>query len=35
VFRFAAGLGLGACMPIALTIMAENLPVHRRGGAST
>ncbi|WP_431874216.1 MFS transporter [Amycolatopsis sacchari] len=28
VLRFAAGLGLGACMPVALTVMAENLPAR-------
>ncbi|MEV0678929.1 aromatic acid/H+ symport family MFS transporter [Actinosynnema sp. NPDC050436] len=33
--RFVAGLGLGACMPIALTVMAENLPARRRASAST
>ncbi|SFJ96208.1 Predicted arabinose efflux permease, MFS family [Amycolatopsis sacchari] len=35
VLRFAAGLGLGACMPVALTVMAENLPARRRASAST
>ncbi|MEQ0558175.1 aromatic acid/H+ symport family MFS transporter [Amycolatopsis sp. NEAU-NG30] len=35
VFRFAAGLGLGACMPVALTVMSENLPARRRASAST
>ncbi|WP_460440356.1 MFS transporter [Amycolatopsis stemonae] len=35
VFRFAAGLGLGACMPVALTVMSENLPASRRASAST
>ncbi|MEU4806581.1 aromatic acid/H+ symport family MFS transporter [Actinosynnema sp. NPDC023587] len=35
LLRFVAGLGLGACMPIALTVMAENLPAHRRASAST
>lgn len=33
--RFIAGLGLGACMPTALTIMAENLPANQRARAST
>ncbi len=35
LLRFVAGLGLGACMPIALTVMSENLPARRRAGAST
>ncbi|AIJ23389.1 MFS transporter [Amycolatopsis methanolica] len=35
VFRFVAGLGLGACMPVALTVMSENLPARRRASAST
>jgi AAHS family benzoate transporter-like MFS transporter len=35
VLRFAAGLGLGACMPVALTVMSENLPARRRASAST
>ncbi|RKT54885.1 MFS transporter [Saccharothrix australiensis] len=34
-FRFIAGLGLGACMPVALTVMSENLPARRRASAST
>jgi len=35
VLRFVAGLGLGACMPVALTVMSENLPARRRASAST
>ncbi|WP_439381619.1 MFS transporter [Amycolatopsis lexingtonensis] len=35
IFRFVAGLGLGACMPVALTVMSENLPARRRASAST
>ncbi|TCP53052.1 putative MFS family arabinose efflux permease [Tamaricihabitans halophyticus] len=35
VFRFIAGLGLGACMPVALTMMAESLPARYRASAST
>ncbi|WP_290050109.1 MFS transporter [Amycolatopsis solani] len=35
IFRFLAGLGLGACMPVALTVMSENLPARRRASAST
>ncbi|MFI9508834.1 MFS transporter [Nocardia sp. NPDC052566] len=34
-FRFMAGLGLGACMPTALTLMAEHMPASRRAFAST
>jgi MFS transporter, AAHS family, benzoate transport protein len=34
-YRLIAGLGLGACLPIALTLMAEQMPVSRRGSAST
>ncbi|MDF5752235.1 aromatic acid/H+ symport family MFS transporter [Spongiactinospora sp. TRM90649] len=34
-FRFVAGLGLGACMPVALTMMSENLPERRRASANT
>ncbi|CAM3536261.1 aromatic acid/H+ symport family MFS transporter [Kibdelosporangium persicum] len=34
-FRFLAGLGLGACMPVALTVMTENLPAGRGASAST
>jgi len=26
--RFVAGLGLGACMPVSLTMMAEHMPEH-------
>ncbi|WP_338702572.1 aromatic acid/H+ symport family MFS transporter [Streptomyces sp. Q6] len=33
--RFLAGLGLGACMPVSLTMMAESMPAHRRARAST
>src|SRR5699024_6451725 len=33
--RLFAGFGLGACMPTALTAMAEYLPVHRRARANT
>ncbi|MBB5958101.1 MFS family permease [Saccharothrix tamanrassetensis] len=35
LLRFIAGLGLGACMPVALTVMSENLPPRRRASAST
>ncbi|MFD9888033.1 MFS transporter [Amycolatopsis sp. NPDC059027] len=35
VLRFVAGLGLGACMPVALTTMSEHLPERRRASAST
>lgn len=34
-FRFIAGLGLGGCMPVALTMMSENLPERRRASANT
>jgi MFS transporter, AAHS family, benzoate transport protein len=34
-FRLIAGLGLGACLPTALTIMAEQLPSRQRARAST
>jgi MFS transporter, AAHS family, benzoate transport protein len=34
-YRFLAGLGLGACMPTALTLMAEHMPASRRAFAST
>ncbi|GAA5108684.1 MFS transporter [Nocardia iowensis] len=34
-FRLIAGLGLGACMPTALTLMAEHMPPVRRAFAST
>jgi MFS family permease len=33
--RLLAGLGLGACMPTALTLMSEYLPPDRRARAST
>ncbi|MFG3155643.1 MFS transporter [Streptomyces sp. NPDC048219] len=33
--RLAAGLGLGACMPVSLTMMAEHMPADRRARAST
>ncbi|MEU3661295.1 aromatic acid/H+ symport family MFS transporter [Streptomyces sp. NPDC032940] len=33
--RLAAGLGLGACMPVSLTMMAEHMPAARRARAST
>ncbi len=33
--RFAAGLGLGACMPTAITIMSELAPADRRASATT
>jgi len=35
VYRFIAGIGLGACMPTALTLMAEYVPASRRAFAST
>lgn len=35
ILRLIAGFGLGACMPIALTIMSEHLPVKQRARAST
>lgn len=34
-FRLVAGFGLGACMPTALTLMAESLPESRRSHSST
>ncbi|MFI1912352.1 MFS transporter [Nocardia sp. NPDC020380] len=34
-FRLLAGLGLGSCMPTALTLMAEHMPASRRAFAST
>lgn len=34
-YRLIAGLGLGACMPTALTFMAEHMPVEKRARAST
>jgi MFS family permease len=33
--RFIAGLGLGACMPVSLTMMSEHMPESRRARAST
>ncbi|MCX4793657.1 MULTISPECIES: MFS transporter [unclassified Streptomyces] len=33
--RLIAGLGLGACMPVSLTMMSEHMPAHRRARAST
>ncbi|MEJ1200327.1 MULTISPECIES: MFS transporter [unclassified Streptomyces] len=33
--RLIAGLGLGACMPVSLTMMAEQMPASRRARAST
>jgi MFS family permease len=33
--RFVAGLGLGACMPVSLTMMAEHMPERQRARAST
>ncbi|MET8772745.1 aromatic acid/H+ symport family MFS transporter [Streptomyces sp. NPDC004658] len=33
--RLLAGLGLGACMPVSLTMMAEHMPSDRRARAST
>ncbi|MFI6947993.1 MFS transporter [Streptomyces sp. NPDC050422] len=33
--RLIAGLGLGACMPVSLTIMSEHMPADRRARAST
>jgi AAHS family benzoate transporter-like MFS transporter len=33
--RLLAGLGLGACMPVALATMSESVPVDRRARAST
>lgn len=35
VLRLFAGLGLGACMPIALTVASESRPPERRARAST
>jgi MFS transporter, AAHS family, benzoate transport protein len=35
VLRFVAGIGLGACMPSALTMMSEHLPAHRTATANT
>jgi MFS family permease len=33
--RFVAGLGLGACMPVSLTIVSEHMPERKRARAST
>lgn len=33
--RLIAGLGLGACMPVSLTMMSEHLPERQRARAST
>ncbi|GAW50956.1 MULTISPECIES: MFS transporter [unclassified Nocardioides] len=35
ILRLLAGLGLGACLPIALTFMSEYSPAHRNGTAMT
>lgn len=35
LFRFIAGIGLGACMPAALTMMSEITPANRRARATT
>ena len=35
VLRFLAGLGLGACLPTALTFMSEHAPQGRSGSAMT
>ncbi|MEU6476448.1 aromatic acid/H+ symport family MFS transporter [Streptomyces sp. NPDC047017] len=35
LLRLAAGLGLGACMPVSLTMTAERMPATRRARAST
>ncbi|MFF3505463.1 MFS transporter [Streptomyces sp. NPDC003247] len=35
LLRLVAGLGLGACMPVSLTMMAEHMPAGRRARAST
>ncbi|MFI0192467.1 MFS transporter [Streptomyces sp. NPDC017082] len=35
LLRFAAGVGLGACMPVSLTLTAERLPADRRARAGT
>ncbi|MEV7232991.1 aromatic acid/H+ symport family MFS transporter [Streptomyces sp. NPDC051020] len=35
VLRLIAGLGLGACMPVSLTMMAEHMPASQRARAST
>ncbi|MER5179033.1 aromatic acid/H+ symport family MFS transporter [Streptomyces sp. NPDC002896] len=35
VLRLIAGLGLGACMPVSLTMMSEHMPASLRARAST
>jgi MFS family permease len=35
LFRFVAGLGLGACLPTALTVMSEVTPASRRATSTT
>lgn len=35
VLRFLAGIGLGACMPAALTMMSETTPASRRARVTT
>ncbi|MGW0084633.1 MFS transporter [Streptomyces sp. NPDC003393] len=35
LLRLIAGVGLGACMPVSLTMMAEHMPAARRARAST
>ncbi|MFH8476388.1 MFS transporter [Streptomyces sp. NPDC018000] len=35
VLRLIAGVGLGACMPVSLTMMAEHMPTKQRARAST
>jgi MFS family permease len=35
LLRLIAGLGLGACMPVSLTMMSEHMPATRRARAST
>ncbi len=35
LLRFLAGLGLGACMPVALTMMSEVTPARHRAKAAT
>lgn len=35
VFRFVAGLGLGACLPTALTVTSEVTPAARRASSAT
>ena len=34
-FRLVAGIGLGACLPTALTFMSEHMPADKRARAST